>query len=416
MNSLNLVKSFDKELYSYFVKELERQHAAISFIPDENSTSPICAAIMGSVLVNSTNCLNLGKSDTLENLVVSRLCKVFNAPFASVKTITIEAASRVVFKALTKRGDVVMSLDLRKKEHCNSETLAYRFVNFGIDPDTQELNMDEIERLANTHKPKLIIVSPVNFSLPINFERFAKIAKACGSLLWCDLSQTASLTAAGTLENPMKYADVVTFSTHGAMQGPQAAVILCKKDLAGDIQRSETLAGHNGLTSPQLCSLAARLHEMENDGFKQYCHDVVANAQALAAGLQAGGMKIISGRTQSHLVMIDTKACAISARGAQELLADLGVHVRITQVLTNDPNVKFDAVRFSSLPATTRGITKEQMEKLGRYIGKYLTKPDDENASKITKLVTSLTSTLPAIDRKYMDPTISQMMIAEEHY
>lgn len=116
---------------------------------------------------------------------------------------------------------------------------------------------------------------------------------------------------------------------------------------------------------------------MENDGFKQYCHDVVANAQALAAGLQAGGMKIISGRTQSHQVMIDTKACAISARGAQELLADLGVHVRITQVLTNDPNVKFDAVRFSSLPATTRGITKEQMEKLGRYIGNYLTKPDD---------------------------------------
>ena len=416
MNSLDLVKSFDKELYSYFVKEIERQHASISFIPDENSTSPICASIMGSLLVNSTNSLSLGKSDSLEKLVTQRLCDVFEAPYASVKTITIEAASRVVFKALTNRGDVVMSLDLRKKEHCNSETLAYRFVNFGIDPKTQELNMDEIEALAKANKPKLIIVSPVNYPLPINFERFARIAKANGSLLWCDLSQTASLTASGVLENPMKYADVVTFSTHGAMQGPQAAVILCKNELARDIQRAETLAGHNGLMSPQLCSLAARLHEMKNDGFKRYCHDVIANAQALAAGLQAGGMKIISNRTLSHLVMIDTKVCAISARGAQELLADLGVHVRISQVLTNDPNVKFDAVRFSSLPATTRGISKDQMEKLGKYIGKYLTKPDEENAQKITKLVTSLTSTLPAVDRHYMDTSLQQMLIAEEHY
>src|SRR5574344_280220 len=197
MNSLNLVKQFDKELYSYFVKEIERQHASISFIPDENSTSPICASIMGSVLVNSSNSLNLGKTDTLEKLVVTRLCDVFDAPFATVKTITIEAASRVVFKALTQRGDVVMSLDLRKKEHCNNETLVYRFVNFGIDPQTQELNMDEIEALAVKNKPKLIIVSPVNYSMPIDFERFQKIAKENGSLLWCDLSQTAGLTASG---------------------------------------------------------------------------------------------------------------------------------------------------------------------------------------------------------------------------
>ena len=134
MNSIELVKNFDKDLYAYFVKEIERQHASISFIPDENSTSPICAAIMGSVLVNSASALTLGRTDNLEQLTVSRLCELFDAPFATVKTITIEAASRVVFKALTQRGDVVMSLDLRKKEHCNSENLAYRFVNFGIEP------------------------------------------------------------------------------------------------------------------------------------------------------------------------------------------------------------------------------------------------------------------------------------------
>ena len=413
MNSIELVKNFDKDLYAYFVKEIERQHASISFIPDENSTSPICAAIMGSVLVNSASALTLGRTDNLEQLTVSRLCELFDSPFATVKTITIEAASRVVFKALTQRGDVVMSLDLRKKEHCNSENLAYRFVNFGIEPDTQELNMDEIESLAKKNKPKMIIFSPVNYSLHVDFERLSKIAKENGALLWCDLSQTAGLTVAGVLDNPMKYADVVTFSTHGAMQGPQAAVILCRQELSGLIKRSENLAGHNGLLSPQLSALAARLHEMTTEGFKNYCKAVVSNAQALAEGLVEGGMKIISSKTESHLVMIDAKNCAISARGAQELLADLGIHVRISQVLTNNPNIKFDAVRFSSLPATTRGIEQEQMKELGKAIGIYLSKPDDENARKVNKIVVSLTSTLPNLDQKYMDPAVRSLFAKE---
>ncbi|MGN0914879.1 MAG: hypothetical protein ACI4NE_00805 [Succinivibrio sp.] len=413
MNSLNVVKTFDKDLYAYFVKEIERQHASISFIPDENSTSPICASIMGSILVNSANTLTLGKTDTLESLTVKRLCDLFGAPCATVRTITIEAASRVVFKALTTRGDVVMSLDLRKKEHCNSENLAFRFVNFGIDPETQLLDMDNVEALAKANKPKLIIISPVNYSQQIDFARFSKIAKDVGALLWCDISQTVSLTAAGVIENPMKYADVVTFSTHGAMQGPQAAVILCRKEIAGLIDRAETMAGHNGLLSPQLSSLAVRLHEMKTPGFKQYCQDVVANARALEEGLVKGGMKIISQSTKTHLVMVDTRVCAISARGAQELLADLGVHVRIAQVYTNNPNIKFDCVRFSSHPATTRGVTAEQMKDLGYLIGSFLSKPDEENGKKLNDMVASLTSTLPALEKKYMDKHISDVLSAD---
>lgn len=413
MNSLGVIKNFDKDLYAYFVKEIERQHGSISFIPDENSTSPICASIMGSILVNSVNTLTLGKVDSLEALTVKRLCEVFEAPFASVKTVTIEAASRVVFNALTSRGDVIMSLDLRKKEHCNTENLAFRFVNFGIDPETQELNMDHVEKLALENRPKLIIISPVNYSLPIDFLRFSKIAKEVGALLWCDLSQTASLTAAGVIDNPMKYADIVTFSTHGAMQGPQSAVILCKKELSGVIQRTENLLGHTGLLSPQLSSLAARLHEMKTEGFKNYCIDVLENAKALAKGLEAGGMKIIGSKTQSHLVMIDTRNCAISARGAQELLADLGIHVRIAQVLTDNPNIKYDAVRFSSLPATTRGIKASQMEKLGMLIGQFLSKPDDENGKALLSKVSGYTSTLPALEKKYFDQSVAKLISGE---
>ncbi len=415
MNSIELVKNFDKDLYSYFVKEIEKQHASVSFIPDENSTSPVCAAIMGSVLVNSTSSssLTLGRVNDLEKLTTDRLCKIFCAPFATVKTITIEAASRVVFKALTSRGDVVMSLDLRKKEHCNSENLAFRFVNYGVEPDTQELDMNKVEAIAKANKPKLIIFSPINYSAAVDFKRLSEIAKETGALLWCDLSQTASLTATGVLDNPMKYADVVTFSAHGAMQGPHAAVILCKQELAPSIQRAETMAGHNGLLSNQLAALAARLHEMQTPNFKKYCNDVLANAKALAEGLKEGGMKIIGNKIDSHLVMIDAKNCAVSARGAQELLADLGVHVRIAKVQTNDPHVSFDAVRFSTLAATTRGLGVKDMTKLGKAIAEFLQKPDDDNSKRIYKLVVSITATLPNIDKRYLDESVQEAFTRE---
>jgi len=411
MKSLKIVKSFDDSLYSYFVKEIERQHVTLSFIPDENSTSPICAAIMGSILINSSNSSVLGKGNTLETLTCERLCDVFGSDFATVKTVTIEAASRVVFKALTTRGDVVMSLDLRKKEHCNSENLAFQFVNFGIDPETQAFNMDEIEEIAKKNKPRLIIVSPVNYPLAIDFEKFSKIAKQVGAYLWCDLSQTAGLTAAEVLPSPVKYSDVVTLSTHGAMQGPQAAAILCKKELATAIVRSETIAGHHGLITPQLSALAARLHEMKTDAFKNYCKDVVSNSKALAKGLQEGGMKIICNGTDSHLVMIDTRFCAISARGAQELLADLGIHVRIAQILTSDSKVKFDAVRFSTLPATTRGMKPKAMEEIGVVIGHYLAKPDEANSETLMHMVATITSGLPAIDKRYLDKSVAEVLI-----
>ncbi|MBQ3677891.1 MAG: hypothetical protein II929_00050 [Succinivibrio sp.] len=413
MKSLKIVKSFDDSLYSYFVKEIERQHVTLSFIPDENSTSPVCAAIMGSVLVNSSNSIVLGKGNTLETLTCERLCDVFGAEFATVKTVTIEAASRVVFKALTTRGDVVMSLDLRKKEHCNSENLAFQFVNFGIDPETQTFNMKEIEAIAKKNKPKLIIVSPVNYPLSIDFAKFSKIAKEVGAYLWCDLSQTAGLTAAGVLPSPVKYADVVTLSTHGAMQGPQAAAILCKKELATAIVRSETLAGHHGLITPQLSALAARLHEMKTDVFVTYCKDVVANAKALAKGLEAGGMKLVCNGTNSHLVIIDTRFCAIAAKGAQELLADIGIHVRIANVLTSDPKIKFEAVRFSTLPATTRGMKPKQMEQIGEAIGKFLAKPDEDNSKALMHLVATITAGLPSLDRKYLDKSVAAVITDE---
>lgn len=410
MNPLCLLENFDKELYGFFKNALSRQEHSLSFIPDENATSPVSASLMGDILVNFTENLILNRSESLESLTCKRICELFGAQRANVRTLSIEAASRVVFQALASRGDVVMSLDLRKKEHCNSENLVYRFVNFGVDPSTQVLDMDVVEKQAKQYRPHLIIISPINYPLDIDYERLSEIAKSCGAILWCDISQNASLIAAGAMKSPVPFADVVTFSSHGSMQGPQAAVILSTNEIANVIDRANQTSGHRGLMTQQLAALAMRMHEMSMPLHKEYAKAVIKNAKAFALGLAEGGMKIFCGEPQSHLVMIDTRNCALSARGAQELLADLGIGVRICNMLTAYSDVKYEAVRFSSLPVTTRGLDEESLVALGRNVGTFLQNPSDEKSKELGALVKSLTEDLPIFNPKWLDSSCAKML------
>ncbi len=402
MISLSILQQLDPELFAFFEKEMEHQHSSLSFIPDENSTTPLCAAIMGNVLVNSVGKVSYSRAEGLEALTADRICRLFGAEHANIRTLNIEAASRVVFQALTKRGDVVLSLDLRKKEHCNSENLVFRFVNFGIDPQKQELNYDDIEKTAREAKPHLIILSPVNYPQDIDYKRLADIAKDVGALLWCDISQNAGLIAAGRLSSPLPYADVVTFTVHGAMQGPQCSVILSKEELGGAIDRAVMTSGHIGLLTAQLSALSARIHEMGSDIYKQYSDAVIENAQALERGLRKGGMSIIGPGTHSHFVMINMRNTAVSARGAQELLADCNVGVRYATVCTSDPAVKYDSVRFSVLSATTRGLKPKALEEAGEVIAAYLRAPDDDHAKQLSSKIAMLTATLPFFASKWL--------------
>lgn len=416
MNPLNIIRGFDSELYQYFETELEHQHYSLSFIPDENSISPLCSAMMGNVLVNSYHNTAFQINSNLENMTAERICKLFNAEHANVKTITIEAASRVVFQALTQRSDVVMSLDLRKKEHCNSEALAYRFVNFGLNPETQQLDMDLIEQQVKEHKPRLLILSPINYPLTIDYARFAEIAKSVGSILWCDISQVAGLITAGVMPSPLPYADVVTFTSHGALQGPHCSVIISSKQYASAIDRVAISAGHSGLSSAELAALSARLLEMQTDEYKSYCKQVLENASALAAGMSEGGLKLIGGGTQSHLVVIDTKNCALSARGGLESLAECGVLVRICLVQTADPMVKFDAIRFSTMPITTRGLEAPACKKLGLMIAKFLLNPNADNQKSLQDMVREMTLSLPMFSDRFLCEPVKRNLVENNYF
>ncbi|MGN0909137.1 MAG: hypothetical protein ACI4NA_05910 [Succinivibrio sp.] len=402
MISLSALEKIDPELYSYFEKEMEHQHSSLSFIPDENATSPLCASIMGNVLVNSAGRISYARSEDLEKLTLKRICELFGAPCANIRTLNIEAASRVVFQALTKRGDVVLSLDLRKKEHCNSENLVFRFVNYGISTKTKQLDYDDIERKVKENRPHMVILSPVNYPFDIDYQRLSEICRAAGALLWVDISQTSGLIAAGVLQSPVPYSDIVTFTMQGAMQGPQCAVILSKSEHGGAIGRAVNTSGHRGLLTAQLAALSARIHEMATPCYREYCKTVLENAVALEKGLSEGGMKLIGPKTQSHFVMVDMKDTALSARGAQEMLADCGVMVRSAQVMTSDPEVKYDSVRLSVLSATTRGVKASDLERAGKAIGRYLLSPDEERTKELSSTIASITGTLPFFSKKWV--------------
>lgn len=416
MNLLNIIRGFDGELYDYFEKELERQFYSLSFIPDENSISPLCSATMGNVLINAQKNSAFAQQKTLEQLAAERICNLFDGEYANVKSITIEAASRVVFQALVERGDVVMSLDLRKKEHCNSESLAYRFVNFGIDPQTQHLDLDAIAKQAREMQPRLLIVSPINYPQTIDYERLADIAHEVGAVLWCDISQVAGLVTAGVIQSPLPHADIVTFTMQGALQGPRCSVIICKNKYSIAIERASLSYGHSTLGSSELATLCVRIREMQTDEYQQYCQAVIENATALAAGLKEGGMSLIGGGTESHFVVIDAKSCALSARGGLESLADCGISVRNCQVLTGNPEIKFDAVRFSTLPVTTRGMRADQLHKLGLFIGKYLANPSTENEHALQQLVRDMTVVLPLFNGKWLCDVVKQNLEQSNYF
>ena len=417
MNLLNIIRGFDSELYDYFEHELERQYYSLSFIPDENSISPLCSATMGNVLVNTQhNNTAFPTQGNLEFLVARRLCQLFNGEHANLKAMTIDVASRVVFAALVQRGDVVLSLDLRKQEHCKGESMVFRFINFGLDPQTQRLDLDVIEQQVREYKPRLVIVSPINYPHAVDYERIAQIVHEQDSILWCDISQVAGLITAGVMPSPLPSADIVTFTMQGALQGPRSSVIICKDKYANAIDRVAFGNGHSGLGSSELAALGVRLQEMQTAEYREYCKAVVENAKALGEGLQAGGMTLVGGMPDSHFVVADIKTCALSARGAIENLSDYGVMARECQVLTADPKIKFDGLRFSSLPATTRGISREQMRKVGEAIARYLMNPNPDHEKQLSSVVREITVPLPLFSARWLSDPVKENLEQNNYF
>lgn len=395
MNDLNTV---DPEVSKAIDQELNRQRNKLELIASENIVSKAVMAAQGSVLTNKYAEGYPGKRyyggceyvDVVEQLAIDRAKELFGAGYANVQPHSGAQANMAVFFALLTPGDTVMGMNLTDGGHLthgspvNMSGKYFKIVPYGVSEKTEMLDYDEIQRIANKCKPKLIVAGASAYARTIDFQRMAEIAHSVGAYLMVDMAHIAGLVAAGLHPSPVPYADVVTTTTHKTLRGPRGGLILCKDEEFGKQFNKAIFPGIQG--GPLMHVIAAKavaLKEALSPEFKAYAQQIVKNAKALADTLQADGFRIVSGGTDNHLMLVDLTSKNITGKLAQNLLDEVGI-------TANKNTIPFEklspfvtsGIRLGSPALTTRGFKEEDMVEVANIIALVLDNPEDEGARK----------------------------------
>ncbi|SFW31118.1 serine hydroxymethyltransferase [Selenomonas ruminantium] len=392
---LRKLENFDPELCGQLRSALKQQRTTLSLIPTTNAASPFASFLKGSTLGDEIiDHHKAHRQSRLEKLAISRAKELFNAEHAIVRTGSLAIASRVVMLALLKKGDTVLSFNLRKSEHCTGD-LQYNFVKFGVEPDTLELNFAKVQALAHKHRPDMIIYSPVNYPRNIDYAGLRKIADEVGAYLWIDLGQNSGLVAAGKIPSPVPYADVATFAASDALHGPQNGIILCKEKIAELLDKTVIETGHSSLKKNVLASLALVFKEADCMEYQDYAQQVLDNARGLENGLLSAGCKLLCSPTENHLVLVQLPE-GTNGSVVAEKLKTAGLMVKAEQLLTAEDTINYSILRLSSLDSATRYLQAEEMEEVGRVLGQFLNSPQDDVAMQVVnKFIKKLVEDLP---------------------
>ena len=392
---LRKLENFDPELCGQLRSALKQQRTTLSLIPTTNAASPFASFLKGSTLGDEIiDHHKAHRQSRLEKLAISRAKELFNAEHAIVRTGSLAIASRVVMLALLKKGDTVLSFNLRKSEHCTGD-LQYNFVKFGVEPDTLELNFAKVQALAHKHRPDMIIYSPVNYPRNIDYAGLRKIADEVGAYLWIDLGQNSGLIAAGKIPSPVPYADVATFAASDALHGPQNGIILCKEKIAELLDKTVIETGHSSLKKNVLASLALVFKEADCMEYQDYAQQVLDNARGLENGLLSSGCKLLCSPTENHLVLVQLPE-GTNGSVVAEKLKTAGLMVKAEQLLTAEDTINYPILRLSSLDSATRYLQAEEMEEVGRVLGQFLNSPQDDVAMQVVnKFIKKLVEDLP---------------------
>ena len=395
MNDLNTV---DPEVSKAIDQELNRQRNKLELIASENIVSKAVMAAQGSVLTNKYAEGYPGKRyyggceyvDVVEQLAIDRAKELFGAGYANVQPHSGAQANMAVFFALLTPGDSVMGMNLTDGGHLthgspvNMSGKYFKIVPYGVSEKTEMLDYDEIQRIANECKPKLIVAGASAYARTIDFQRMAEIAHSVGAYLMVDMAHIAGLVAAGLHPSPVPYADVVTTTTHKTLRGPRGGLILCKDEEFGKQFNKAIFPGIQG--GPLMHVIAAKavaLKEALSPEFKAYAQQIVKNAKVLADTLQADGFRIVSGGTDNHLMLVDLTSKNITGKLAQNLLDEVGI-------TANKNTIPFEklspfvtsGIRLGSPALTTRGFKEEDMVEVANIIALVLDNPEDEGARK----------------------------------
>ncbi|MFN7836220.1 MAG: serine hydroxymethyltransferase [Burkholderiaceae bacterium] len=385
------LSTVDPEIFAAVQKETRRQEDHIELIASENYTSPAVMAAQGSQLTNKYAEGYPGKRyyggceyvDEVETLAIERLKALFGAEAANVQPNSGSQANQAVFFALLQPGDTIMGLSLAEGGHLthgmplNMSGKWFKVVSYGLDAQ-EAIDYERMEALAREHKPKLIIAGASAYALRIDFERFARIAKEIGAYFMVDMAHYAGLIAAGVYPNPVPHADVVTSTTHKSLRGPRGGVILMKEALAKPINSAIFPGIQGGPLMHVIAGKAVAFHEALQPAFKTYQAQVVKNARALAQTLIERGLRIVSGQTESHVMLVDLRAKGITGKAAEELLGQ--AHITVNKnAIPNDPEKPFvtSGIRLGSPAMTTRGFGEDEACAVGHLIADLLDRPHD---------------------------------------
>lgn len=405
-----LVDQVDPELFKAIQSENVRQEQHIELIASENYASPAVMWAQGTQLTNKYAEGYPGRRyyggcefvDIAEELALSRVKKLFGAEAANVQPHCGASANQAVFLAFLQPGDTIMGLSLAEGGHLthgmplNMSGKWFNVVSYGLN-EQEEIDYDEMERLAHEHKPKLLIAGASAYSLHIDFERFAKVAKAVGAIFMVDMAHYAGLIAAGLYPNPVPHADVVTSTTHKSLRGPRGGIILCKKEHEKAINSAVFPGLQGGPLMHVIAAKAVAFLEASQPAFKVYQQQVLTNANIMTNVLAERDLRIVSGRTQSHLALVDLRAKNITGKEAERVLGE--AHMTVNKnAIPNDPEKPMvtSGIRVGTPAMTTRGFKDEEAFLTANLIADVLDNPSDpKHIAEVRDRVHELTSRFP---------------------
>lgn len=405
------LKLQDEKVFQAIQAELGRQRSNIELIASENFVSQAVMEAQGSVLTNKYAEGYPGKRyyggcehvDVAEDIARDRAKEIFGAEHVNVQPHSGAQANMAVYFTILQHGDTVLGMNLAHGGHLthgspvNFSGVQYNFVEYGVDPETQYIDYNDVLEKARTHKPKLIVAGASAYPRVIDFAKFREIADEVGAYLMVDMAHIAGLVAAGLHPNPVPYCDFVTTTTHKTLRGPRGGMILCKEEFAKQIDKSIFPGIQGGPLMHVIAAKAVAFGEALQDSFKTYAQNVVNNAQRLAEGLQKEGLTLISGGTDNHLILVDVRNLDLTGKVGEHVLDEVGITVN-KNAIPFDPASPFvtSGIRIGTAAATSRGFGLEEMDEIASIIAYTLKNHDNEQAlAEARQRVNALTEKFP---------------------
>lgn len=381
--SMDYLAQFDPEIASQMQSEYQRQQRNIELIASENIASPAVIAAMGSVLTNKSAEGYPGKRyyggcevvDVIEQIAIDRAKQLFGAEYANVQPHSGAQANLAAYMAVLQPGDTIVGMDLANGGHLthgakvNLSGKIYNSFSYGVNPETGRIDFNEVEDVIRAHQPKLVVAGASAYPRAIDFKTFAEIAHRYGALLMVDMAHIAGLVAGGEHMSPVPYADIVTTTTHKTLRGPRGGMILAREEFAKKINSAVFPGMQGGPLMHVIAGKAVCLREAMQPEFAEYQHQVVRNAAALADTLSKGGVRLVSGGTDNHLLLADVMSMGVTGRDMQELLDRAHITANKNAIpFDKQPPHLGSGVRFGSPAATTRGMKEPEMRRIGELI------------------------------------------------